>query len=115
MQTKVNTVMPVTRKKKTSLHHAVETMVLTNVLVVTDMKCNLFSCASANKNDGIQTHLNSDRHIVLPSGAHINFANTKKHYSIGVNVKSEDSAYVATSNSTDTADVVGALPRVMTL
>ena len=35
MRTKVNTVTPVTRKKKISLHHTVETMLLwlTNVLV----------------------------------------------------------------------------------
>jgi hypothetical protein len=62
-----NTVTPVTCKKKTSLRHAVETMHLTNVLVVPEMKCNLFSCASAYKNDGIQTHLNapSEKYSVL--------------------------------------------------
>ena len=51
-----------------------------------------------------------------PSGANVNFANTKKHYSIGVNVGSEVSAYVATSsNSTATPPTSSALPRVMTL
>ena len=79
-------------------------MLLTNVLVVAEMKCNLFSCASAYRNDGIQTHLNSARHLVLLSGAHVNFANTKKHYSIGVNVRSGDNAYVAASDPTDRAD-----------
>ena len=104
MQTKVNTVTPVTRGKKTSLHYGVETVLLTNVLVVPEMKCNLFSCASAYKNDGTKTLLNDDRHIVLPSGARVNFANTKKHYSIGVNVEPDDSAYVAASDSTGPTD-----------
>ena len=109
-----------TRKKKTSLRHAVETMHLTNVLVVPDMNmCNLFSCASAYKNDGIQTHLNSDRHLVLPSGAHVDFASSKKHYSIGVNVGSKDSAYVASTTAPPltppTPPTSRALPRVTTL
>ena len=79
MQTKVNTVTPVTRKKEVSMRHAVETLYLTNVLVVPEMACNVFSCASAYKNDGIKTHLNSDRYLVLPSGAHFNFSSSKRH------------------------------------
>ena len=62
------------------MRYAVETMHLTNVLVVPDMACSLFSCASAFVRDGIQTHLNSDRRLVLPFGAHVNFTSSKKHY-----------------------------------
>ena len=104
MRTKVSTVTPVTRGTKTKLHRGVETMLLTNVLVVPDMKCNLFSCASAFKNDGIKTLLNDDRHLVLPSGARVVFAKMKKHYSIDVNAQSDESACVVASDSTVHAD-----------
>ena len=95
MQTKVNTVTPVTRKGEVSMRNAIDTMHLTHVLVVPEMACNLFSCASAFKNDGIKTHLNSARHLVLPSGANVSFTSSKRHYSIGVNVELEDEAYAA--------------------
>ena len=83
MQTKVvNTMTLVTRKGEVTMRYAVETMHLTNVLVVPDMACALFSCASAFKNDGIKTHLNSARRLVLPSGAYVVFSPSKRHYSI---------------------------------
>ena len=63
------------------------------------MACALFSCASAFKNDGIKTHLNSGRRLVLPSGAYVVFSPSKRHYSIGVNVvineQLEAKAYIA--------------------
>ena len=99
MQTKVNTMTPVTRKGEVTMRCAIETMHLTNVLVVPDMACcALFSCASAFKNDGIKTHLNSARRLVLPSGSYVVFSPSKRHYSISVNVINEQleaKAYIA--------------------
>jgi hypothetical protein len=56
MRTRVNTTTEVMRNGKVSVHNAVETMHLTNVLVVPDMACSLFICASAFKLDSIHRH-----------------------------------------------------------
>ena len=108
MQTKVTTTTPVTRNGVSTLRSGVETMRLTNVLVVPDMACALFSCASAFKNDGIKTHLNSARRLVLPSGSYVEFSPSKKHYSIKVNVIAEQigaMVYNAWHTATDFARI----------
>ena len=82
MQKQVETSTPVLRKKKRSVRHSVETMLLTNVLVVPDMKCQLFSCAAAYQDEGIRTYLNASRYLVLPSGGRVGFNGSKKHYAV---------------------------------
>ena len=50
-----------------------ETMELSNVYVVPEMKCRLLSSNWAWQYDNVSTHLNDDRFLRLPSGARVPF------------------------------------------
>ena len=80
MRLKVDTIRQEKRKKKIRFVNGTETMNLTNVLVVEGMPCKLFSTRYAFEHDGITTHLNGDKHLVLPSGSKLPFKDTSNHY-----------------------------------
>ena len=69
----VNTLQQRRRKKKLSTVQAVETMNLSNVLVVPGMPCRLFSTKWGYEHDGISTHLNKENCLRLPNGSVVPF------------------------------------------
>ena len=95
MKVKVNTLQLHRRKKKLSTIPAVETMNLSNVLVVPGMPCRLFSTKWAYEHDQIATHLNGDAHLRLPSGSKVPFKNDSNHYvvegALAANASDDDS------------------------
>ena len=76
----VRTETPVARKGKRTTRVSFESMHLSDVLVVPQMRCQLFSCAAGFSKDGISTFLNKSRHLVLPSGSHVKFLESQRHY-----------------------------------
>ena len=81
---KVPTMVQTKRKNKTSIREGSETMVLSNVLVVPEIKYRLFSCEWGWRHDDIATYLNDQRCLRLPSGAQVPFKNNTpdRHYRI---------------------------------
>ena len=117
MLTKVNTVSTVMRGGLTSLRYSVESMRLTNVLVVPQIACSLFSCSSAFKRDGIRTYLNAARNLVLPSGSCVNFTLSKRHYSVAINADGGaiHGASLSAALRADSVYSMSTLPKVMML
>ena len=90
MSLQVPTIWHERRKKKVSVRTGMETMKLSNVMVVPGMHCRLFSCRWAYEHDGITTHLNGDQHLRLPSGSRVPFKNSSKHYIVEGALGAED-------------------------
>ena len=67
------------------------TMILSNVLVVPEMPCRLFSCRWGYKHDGISTYLNDANYLRLPDGKQVQFKDTSKHYVIETALATSDS------------------------
>lgn len=80
-----------------------ETMELSNVYVVPEMKCRLLSSNWAWQYDNVSTHLNDDRFLRLPSGARVPFVTDTGdgHYRI-------DAAYTTSDLTNDECDLVHA-------
>ena len=93
----VATVTKVTRKGKSRIVRGVETLLLTNVLIVKGMPCQLFSSRWGFEHDGVRTYLNDDKYLRLPSGSRVEFKDTKKHYVVG----RADEALVASTDDLD--------------
>ena len=85
---KVRLTMPtqvtIKRKGKTKVESGSEVMELSNVYVVPEMHCRLFSSEWAWRHDGISTHLNDDCYLRLPSGSKVLFSknSTDGHYRV---------------------------------
>ena len=80
-----------------------ETMELSNVYVVPEMKCRLLSSKWAWQYDNVSTHLNNDKFLRLPSGARVPFAADEDdgHYRV-------DAAYTTSDLTNDECDLVHA-------
>ena len=76
----VNTLTKVKRKNKSKFVRGVQTLLLTNMLIVPGMPCRLFSSRWGFERDNIRTYLNDDRYLALPSGSCVPFKDTPKHY-----------------------------------
>ena len=62
-------------RRKTNKHENCATvMTLTDVLVVPGLNTDLFSCNAAFERDGIRSYFNDERHLVLPDGGKVGFA-----------------------------------------
>ena len=93
---KVPTSVVSKRKNKTKIESGHESMELSNVYVVPEMKCRLMSSEWAWRHDGIGTYLNDDRYLRLPSGAHVGFkhAGPDGHYRIAEAYASSDMTFM---------------------
>ena len=101
MNVKVPTRRYTVRKNKKRVVNGTETMHLTNVLVVPDMPCRLFSSRWGHEHDGIKTFLNDDQCLQLPSGSFVPFKTSPKHFLV------ETAAAVSTAEGDD-ADLMHA-------
>ena len=72
----------VRRNGKITIRHGSESILLTGVLIVPEMQCNLFSCSAGFDNDGISTYLNDACYLLLPTGARVDFTIVGKHFAI---------------------------------
>ena len=71
------------RFKTNKLRMITTLMTLSGVLAVPGLTHSLFSCYAAFEDDGIETHLNGARKLVLPSGVEVHFASgTGKRYMV---------------------------------